>query len=112
MGITHNSDTSLQFWFFFTYPISNGLGASMTNGQLSGSCLGVLLGAPCTTEAIFVDSIIVNGMTYKEVIKCWGGETVNANPIDTAYYAKGIGIIRKEYRKGEIYDLVDFEIKK
>ena len=103
-------DSGTKSNFYFTYPISNGLGVAKKNGQYEGSCLASVLGLSCDVSVEVVGDMEVNGVTFNDVLKVYGGDTVNPNPIDSLYHARGIGIIRKLYRNGDIYELIDYHI--
>ncbi|MCH7858695.1 MAG: hypothetical protein IID14_03230 [Candidatus Marinimicrobia bacterium] len=97
-------------YFFFTYPISNGSGVVKENCEYEGSCLSSVLCQSCTVSVEVIGAKVVNGVTYQDVLMVSGGSTVNPNPIDTFYHANGIGMIRKSYRNGKTYDLLDYQI--
>ena len=100
--------------FYFYYPISVGLGVSYQNNAYRGSCPNFsfsVIGHGCSTVADVIGSMEIGDTQYQEVIKTSGSESDNPNPIVAAYFVMDIGLVRKDYENGEIYELSEYEIK-
>jgi len=69
----------------------------------------------CGTKVLWFDEMLVNNHTYKNVL-----ELINYNynkdmPKDKMhpfkiYFAEGVGIIRMEYKNGDVYDLLSYAL--
>ncbi|MGB4655603.1 MAG: hypothetical protein ACOXZ9_01915 [Bacteroidales bacterium] len=60
-----------------------------------------------------IDTLTVNNKTYNDIIvnKAIDEPTLPDNYPLTCYYVANIGLIKKELKNGEIWELVDYEIK-
>jgi len=107
--VGYDGNTSL---FYFYYPISVGLQVWLYQDKYYGcDPIENPFTHTCDITVQKISTLEIDGEEYSDVIKVTDGKTSNPNPIIVAYYVQDIGLVRKEYKNGEIYDLVEYEIK-
>lgn len=60
----------------------------------------------------YLDSILLNGEKHYEVMQFRHAATMSPNHTERIYYAKNVGVIKRELFNGEVWDLKKYHIDK